>query len=324
MLSQRRQTAPMLRARSRIIGGLLVAALFASPAYGDKGGSSGGSGGSGGGGENEGGGKAACSGGAFTIVAGGSMITGDQDSTLLKGNLGTTFTVEGHFVKFDVVSATFGVRDFTLLASAALRQPVVAFASKTPELGALTLTGDVSVSIQGQSLTIQRTGPGISMKIQANDCSTGGIFQMEPERGDGAPTDVIHTLGPEVFYFNNPNFGPPPPPLPLCPSGGPFTPACTPIPIVPRVNFASDISSSVVGRDSPQSAAKIAQSGGSSTWRVSSGGRMGGVFGEDAVEVAPPAVPCTSHCQAQDQVRGKFPVLGFPFPVPAGARITPR
>jgi hypothetical protein len=162
------------------------------------------------------------------------------------------------------------------------------------------------------------------MKIQANDCASGGIFQMEPERGDGATTDIVHTVGLDVFYFNNPNFGPPPPSLPLCPSGGPFTPACTPVPIVPRVNFATDISKSFVGRDSPQSATKIAQTGGTSTWRVASGGRMGGVFGEDAVEVAPPAVPCTSHCQAQDQVRGKFPVLGFPFPVPAAARISPR
>jgi len=160
------------------------------------------------------------------------------------------------------------------------------------------------------------------MKIQANDCSTCGIFQMEPELADGATTDIVHTLGPDVFYFNNPNFGPPP--LPLCPAGGPFTPSCTPVPITPRVNFANDITKTFVGRDSPQSATKIAQTGGSSTWRVASGGRMGGVFGEDSVEVAPPAVARTSHCQAQDQVRGKFPVLGFPFPVPAAARITPN
>ena len=296
-------------------------AALALPAFADKGSGGGGGGkGGGGGGETEGG--KAC--GAFSIIAGSNIIAGDQNSTLTSANLGTTFTVQGQYVKFDVVAASFGVLNYTFLASATQPQAIVAFASKTPSLGTLTLTGDVSVSIQGQSLTIQRAGPGISMKIQANDCSSGGIFQMEPERGDGSTTDIVHTLGPNVFYFNNPNFGPPPPPLPLCPSAGPFTPACTPVPITPRVNFATDISSSFVGRDSPQSATKIAQTGGSSTWRVSSGGRMGGVFGEDAVEVAPPAVPCTSHCQAQDQVRGKFPVLGFPFPVPAGARITPR
>jgi hypothetical protein len=280
--------------------------------------------GGGGGGEGESGGKDACSGGAFSIVTSTGIVTGDQNSSLAKGMLTAPFAVEGRFVKFDVIPATLGVVNYTLSASATQPQSIVAFAAKTPNLSGLTLTSDVSVSIQGASISLQRTGTGISMKIQANECSTGGIFQMEPERGDSATTDIVHTLGPNVFYFNNPNFGPPPPPLPLCPSGGPFTPACTPVPIAPRVNFATDISSSFVGRDSPQSATKIAQTGGSSTWRVSSGGRMGGVFGEDAVEVAPPAVACTSHCQVQDQVRGKFPVLGFPFPVPASARINAR
>jgi hypothetical protein len=265
----------------------------------------------------------ACAGGAFSIITSRGSIAGNQNSTLSKDSLGASFTVQGKFVKFDVISASFGVQNYTFLSSAANPQQIVAFASKTPKLQGLTLTSDVSVSIQNESLVIQRTGAGISMQIQANDCSSGGIFQMEPERGDGATTDIVHTLGAGVFYFNNPNFGPPPPPLPLCPSGGPFTPSCTPVPITPRVNFATDFSKTFVGRDSPQSATKIAQTGGSSTWRVASGGRMGGVFGEDAVEVAPPAVPCTSHCQAQDQVRGKFPVLGFPFPVPAADKITP-
>jgi hypothetical protein len=308
--------------RSRLAQRLLLSIFFAFaiPAFADKGSGGGG----GGGGETEGGGKDACAGGAFSIVTSTRIIAGDQNSTLSASGLGATFTVTGRFVRFDVVPSTFGIVNYTFLASTTLTQPIIAFAAKTPNLAGLALTSDVSVSIQGQSVTIQRTGPGISMKIQANDCSGGGIVQMEPERGDGATTDIVHTLGPEVFYFNNPNFGPPPPPLPLCPAGGPFTPACTPVPITPRVNFASDISASFVGRDSPQSATKIAQTGGSSTWRVSSGGRMGGVFGEDAVEVAPPAVACTSHCKAQDQVRGKFPVLGFPFPVPAAARITPR
>jgi hypothetical protein len=305
---------------------LLAAALMIAPlAYADKGSNGGGGSTGGGGGEGEsGGGKAACAAGAFTVVTKHTVLAGDQNSTLAASLLGTSFTVQGKYVTFDVVSSTFGIQNYTFNASSSFAAPIVAFAAKTPVLGTLTLTSDVSVSISGQTISIQRTGPGISMKIQANDCSTGGIFQMEPERADGSTTDIVHLLGPQVFYFNNPNFGPPPPPLPLCPAGGPFTPACTPIPITPRVNFGSDVTKALIGRDSPQSATKIAQTGGSSTWRVSSGGRMGGVFGEDAVEVAPPAVPCTSHCQAQDQVRGKFPVLGFPFPVPEASRITPR
>jgi hypothetical protein len=265
-----------------------------------------------------------CAGGAFSIITSSSILTGNQNATIPKGGLGTSFSVQGKFVSFNVVSNSFGVLNYTFSSAAGNSQPIVAFASKLPNLQSLVLSSDVSVSLQDETLVLKRTGTGIAMTIQANDCASGGIFQMEPERGDGATTDIVHTLGSEVFYFNNPNFGALAPPLPLCPAGGPFTPACTPVPITPRVNFATDISRSFVGRDSPQSATKIAQSGGSSTWRVASGGRMGGVFGEDAVEVAPPAVPCTSHCQAQDQVRGKFPVLGFPFPVPVAARISPR
>ena len=64
--------------------------------------------------------------------------------------------------------------------------------------------------------------------------------------------------------------------------------------------------------------------GGVSVWRVSSGGRMGAVFGEDAIEVAPPATNCTQNCQAQNRVRGRSVKLNFPFPVPATSRLNPR
>ena len=59
-------------------------------------------------------------------------------------------------------------------------------------------------------------------------------------------------------------------------------------------------------------------------WDVASGGRMGFVTGEDAVEVANPPTDCVEDCQAQNQVRGRLAVLGFPFPVPAGSRLVPR
>jgi hypothetical protein len=50
---------------------------------------------------------------------------------------------------------------------------------------------------------------------------------------------------------------------------------------------------------------------------------MGFVTGEDAVEVANPSTNCTQDCQAQNQVRGRLAVLGFPSPVPQGSRLTP-
>ena len=59
-------------------------------------------------------------------------------------------------------------------------------------------------------------------------------------------------------------------------------------------------------------------------WDVASGGRMGFVTGEDAVENARPASICVQNCQAQNRVRGRLPVLGFPFPVADADKLTPR
>ena len=265
--------------------------------------------------------EAAC-GGNFTF---GAQLSG---GVIRAVSLPTTFTVTGKNVEFEVDSATLAVHNYTLTGAANADRltttPLVLFESKTPDLRGAVLTSDVSVQITEGGTVITRSGGGVTMTLQALDCATGGIFQMEAERADGTSTDFTHVLGPMVYYFNNPNFGPPPPPLPLCPAGGPFTPSCTPIPITPRVNMASDIAPNFVGRDSPQDATKLKQTGGTTVWRVLSGGRLGGVLGEDSVEVAPPAVPCASHCKAQDQVKGKYPVLGFPSPVPANSRILPR
>jgi hypothetical protein len=258
-----------------------------------------------------------CSGVAFNVAA------SSNGGVISAMTLPATFQVTGKYVSFTVDTATLGVRNYTLNGGAGqlTTRPLVVFASKLPDLRGAALTSDISVQNDGGTIVLQRSGNGVSMTIQAVDCASGGIFQIEPERADGTSTDFTHVLGPQVFYFNNPNFGPPPPPLPLCPAGGPFTPSCTPIPITPRVNYASDQAPSFVGRDSPQDATKISQTGSTTVWRVLSGGRMGGVLGEDSVEVAPPAVPCASHCKAQDQVKGKYPVLGFPSPVPAKSRI---
>ena len=39
--------------------------------------------------------------------------------------------------------------------------------------------------------------------------------------------------------------------------------------------------------------------------------------------MANPPTNCTENCQAQNQVRGRLAVLGFPSPVPAANRLTP-
>jgi hypothetical protein len=290
-----------------------------------------------------------CEGGAFQIVTAGGVVSGPLVGTTPAASLGTQFLVKGKYVEFTVVSATFETLHYTLTGAAnaldltgGVRTEV--FAAKTPNLVGLVLTSAMDFQLQDETLVLGRSGPGVSMKLQASDCASGGLLQMEPARGDGLTTDITHTLAAGVFYFDNPNFRKEAntPSRPLC-QNGVFTPACDPVPVTPRINLANDFSRNFVGRDSPQAATRLTDArcrnifpgpggvpqnvdhcGGVSVWRVSSGGRMGGVMGEDSVEVAPPAVTCTSHCQAQDQVRGKFPVLGFPFPVPDSDRLKPR
>ena len=185
------------------------------------------------------------------------------------------------------------------------------------------------------------------MKLQAKDCAQGGIFQMEPERGDGTRTRITHRLatstrtGMTPFYFDNPRFrarvgqflGSD------CTSAltGPPSQFC--VQVTTRVNIANDVSPRFVARDSAQVATRVPQPacntatpvtpsvrhcGAMSVWDVASGGRLGFVTGEDATEVANPPTTCTSNCQAQNQVQGRLAVLGHPFPVPAGSRLTPR
>lgn len=300
--------------------------------------------------------SASCDGGGYSLVLpGGTVVRGDQRATVPAGALGPSFLVKGRYVEFTVVSASLGVRNWTFTgAPNALdltggRRTVV-FASKLPDHGGLTLTGDLSVDLKGPDLVITRTGPGLSMKIQAKDCATGGIFQMEPARADGKPTLFTHVLADGIFYFDNPNvrdrLGERIPCSGILPDGTPVIcngadPVDGTVTVTARVNFANDLSSRFVGRDSPQVADRVAvdclnaipnpfhpgtvsHCGGVSQWNVASGGRMGQVMGEDSVEIAPAAKPCTADCQAQNRVRGRAVVVGFPFPVPDAVRLKPR
>src|SRR3712207_828997 len=185
------------------------------------------------------------------------------------------------------------------------------------------------------------------MKIQSKDCAQGGIFQMEPERGDGTRTRITHTLATPTdpamrpFYFDNPSF--------RARVGQFLGSACTSVTTGPpsqfcvqvstRVNIANNFSRAFVARDSAQVAERVPQPdcntarpvtpsvrhcGGVSVWDVASGGRMGFVSGEDSTEVANSPTECDTDCQAQNQVQGQLANLGHPFPVPAGSRVTPR
>ena len=299
--------------------------------------------------------SAGCDGGGYSLVLPGGKISGDQKRAVPASALGTSFLVQGRYVEFTVLSASLGVRGWTLTGAP---NPLdltgghrtVVFASKIPDHRGLSLTGDLSVELKGTDLVISRAGPGLSMKIQAKDCATGGVFQMEPARADGTRTLFTHVLADAVFYFDNPNVRDrlgeripcsgvlPDGTLVICNGADPVDGTVT---VTARVNFANDVSRDFVGRDSPQVADRVAvdcantipnpfhpgtvsHCGGVSQWSVASGGRMGQVMGEDSTEIAPAAKPCTANCQAQNRVQGRALVVGFPFPVPDAVRLKPR
>ena len=284
------------------------------------------------------GGADVCAGGDWSLVLPGRTINPapgvDLKTTIPAAQLGTSFLVKGRYIEFRVSSATFAVTNWTLTGAPNAGdltggKRVVVFASKTPNLRGATLSSGMSLRLRDGAIVIRRAGTGVAMKIQSEDCAQGGVFQMEPERADGTRTTFTHRLAPAVFYFDNPNF------RRLLGTTVPFveddgTVIQMPVPV--RVNFASDAAPKLVGRDSAQVAQRVDQCsnafgthcGGVSQWRVASGGRMGQVMGEDAVEVSPGATDCVTDCQAQNQIRGRAVVLGFPSPVPAAVRLTPR
>ncbi len=258
-----------------------------------------------------------CAGGGFSLLLPGGAMSGEQDGTAVPAAaVGSSFLVRGRFVEFTVDAATLGVTNYTMTGAAneldmtGGRRTTV-FAAKTPDLRGARLTGDLTVESRAEDLVIARAGAGVSIKVQAKDCAQGGIFQMEPERSDGSATTFTHALADGVFYFDNPFFR------------ARLGQVLNGVEVTARVNFANDVSPDFVGRDSAQVAERVSQNGRQSVWSVASGGRMGGVLGEDAVEVAPPATDCVQDCQAQNQVRGRFVVLGFPFPVPLASRLAP-
>ena len=285
--------------------------------------------------------SAGCEGGGFTVLG----LSGPQDSSIPGASLGPTFRVQGKYVQFDVVASTLGIANYAFLptdnaldmTSGAIT-PV--YESKTPNHRGLTLTSDLQIQLQEDAMSIERSGTGLMMKVQAKDCAQGGLFQMEPERSDGTATEIVHTLanaadGPLPFYFDNQNF--------RARQGDVVPYKDIFIPVPSRINIGNDSSGKFVVRDSPQMARRIVEPlcsnlittrtgaleevlhcGGVSRWSVDSGGRMGMVSGEDATEVAPASSNCVQNCQAQNRVRGRAVNLGFPFMVASPDRLQPR
>ncbi|PYY61881.1 hypothetical protein DEJ30_15745 [Curtobacterium sp. MCPF17_003] len=217
-----------------------------------------------------------------------------------------TIAVRGKHNGFDIRIADLGVYDYTLTGAPdtqrMVTKPTVVFASKVPSLTAAQLASTKLSSLEVKDDTlvvIFSTGAG-KLKVQAKDGAQGGVFQMETEFA--GPVTFTHTLGAGLFYFTNPytgkiNFG----------DG------------TAAVSAGSGAHQMLLGKDSPQVATKTSQTTTTTTWTVQPGGRLGGVLGEDAVELSQGATNCTSDCQAQNQIRGSLPVPPDPVdPTPLG------
>src|SRR5262245_48925170 len=262
-----------------------------------------------------------CVDGGYSLVnlsTGAVVASGEVDDVTVPASAfagSDRFGVRGTYNQFDVRLADFALFDYSFLPTdneGDMTNGVVTpvWESKIPDHRGAVLSSGLSVEIGEEDLVISRSGAAISMKIQAKDCAQGGIFQMEPARADGTRTRIVHTLanpGGNItpFYFDNPNFrarigqflGSD------CVSivTGPLSRFC--VQVTARVNIANTNSPNFVARDSAQVAQRISQRecntvnpitpsvahcGGQSIWDVASGGRMGFVTGEDAVEVANP------------------------------------
>lgn len=250
-------------------------------------------------------------GGDFAVTVNGTTYNPAAGKEVkLKGLAASgTITVRGRNVGFDINTATLGVYNYTLTGAPDTQRmvtsPTVVFASKVPTLTAAQRAG-VSIKeleVKDDKLVVIFQVAGGKLKVQAKDGAQGGIFQMEPEMA--TPVEIVHTLGPGLFYFVNQftgkiNFG----------DG---------IDAVSQAASPTGYHQMLLGKDSPQVATKTYQDGTVTKWVVTSGGRMGGVLGEDAIELSQGATNCTSNCQAQNRIRGSLPVPPDPInPTPIG------
>ena len=158
-----------------------------------------------------------CEGAGYRVInaaTGAVLATGSERTRLQRtvpaASAGETLIVSGRHQSFRVRTSDFAIFDhlFTGVANRErmVTAPTVVWESKVPDHRGLALSSAISISLDREAIELGRTGTGLSMKIQSKDCAQGGIFQMEPERGDGTRTRIVHTLGGESFYFDNPKF----------------------------------------------------------------------------------------------------------------------
>ena len=277
----------------RIAAVALATAALLAPASGAahaKGGDDGGN-------DDKGGGGGTAGAGNYAVTVNGTTYdpAPGRDVKVKDLTVRGVVKVAGTHTAFTIDPATLGVTDYTLTGAPSpermVTRPTVVFASKTPVLTAAQLRAPVLRQLEvrdGTLVAIFATSAG-KLKVQAKDAPQGGIFQMEPEFAGNV--ELVHTLGPGLFYFVNSYTG--------------------------KINFGDGVDAvttgtgahqMLLGKDSPQIATKTLQTATVTKWTVQPGGRLGGVLGEDAIELSAGATNCTSDCQAQNRIRGSLPV----------------
>src|ERR671921_40614 len=222
--------------------------------------------------------------GLTVLLAPGTAAAKGDDPAAAEDGGGTTATGTGG----DFAVTVNGRTTNPAAGSEARLRDVTPTKLRGVRIGELRLRDDVLVA--------EFTTAAGKLKVQAKDAPQGGIFQMEQEFG--GPVEYVHTLGPTLFYFVNEYTG--------------------------KINFGDGVPGDathqmLLGKDSPQVATKLFQDGRTTRWSVASGGRMGGVLGEDAIELSAGATNCTSDCQARNRIQGSVPVPPLPVdPTPIG------
>ncbi|KAF8063509.1 hypothetical protein FPV67DRAFT_249884 [Lyophyllum atratum] len=208
-----------------------------------------------------------------------------------------TIQVRGIHMQLDIDVATLGLRNYLLTGAVDDRRlvskPTLIFVSKIPVFTPGTLDNLLlsEIEVRADQATLIFTCAGGKYKLQINDIATGGDLQIEPEMSGSAT--VEHVLGPNMFYFIDPDVG-----RILFTDGlGAVSQSQDP------VNFHDML----LGKDSPEAATKTFQSGNVTRWSILPGGRVGQVLGHDALEGGV-ASNCTAQCQNQNQIHGSIPL----------------
>ncbi|TQJ31308.1 hypothetical protein [Microbacterium sp. SLBN-146] len=252
--------------------------------------------------------KTTSTGGDYAVTVNGTTYNPAAGKDIKLQNLAVSgkITVSGRNNRFTIDAVTLGVYDYTLTGTDDTQRmvtaPTVVFSSKVPTLTDTQRSGVrlSKLEVKDDAIVAIFTTAAGKLKVQAKDGAQGGIFQMEPEFA--SPVEIVHTLGPGLFYFVNEFTG--------------------------KINFGdgtdavasgTNAHQMLIGKDSPQVAVKTFQSGTVTKWVVQPGGRMGGVLGEDAIELSAGATNCTGQCQARNRVNGSLPVPPDPVnPTPIG------